>query len=65
MALSFSKIDDEAILWTKKLQNSREKNFNIWNEDIYKTLYSEDGFERKYQSVCHITNWTIGESQTM
>jgi hypothetical protein len=42
MALAFYKIDEETKTWTKQLQSSREKNFNIWNEEIQTALYNKE-----------------------
>lgn len=65
MALAFYRIDEETKTWTKQLQSSREKNFNIWNEEIQTALYNKEWYGKKYGSVCAITNWTIGENASM
>lgn len=62
IALSLDAIDKKWKTWAKQLQTSREKDFNIWNEDIQKEIYGADGFQSQYRQVCNITNWTIGES---
>ena len=62
IALSFDAIDKKAKTWTKKLQTSREKEFNMWNENIQKEVYGNEGFRDQYKQVCEITNWTIGET---
>ncbi len=61
MSLAFYKIDEESKIWTKQLQSSREKEFNVWNQNINTTLYKKDGFLEKYRSVCNIKNWTQWE----
>lgn len=61
MSLAFYKIDEESKIWTKQLQSSREKEFNVWNQNIGTTLYKKDGFLEKYRSVCAIQNWTQWE----
>jgi hypothetical protein len=60
IALSIEAIDRKAALWTKELQSSREKDINVWVEDIRKKVKSDsDSFENQYNEVCSLTGWTI------
>ncbi len=60
IALSFEAIDKKTALWAKQLQSSREKNIDVWINNIgIQTKTAEDSFMNQYSEVCNLTGWTI------